>query len=300
MAAMSGLAITLCEVCEQVEVELDRRLPRPEQPGLDEALVQLRAALRYAVLGGGKRFRSYLVVAAADLYEVPRSRSLAVAAAVECLHAYSLVHDDLPAIDDDDVRRGKPSLHRAFDDATAILAGDALQSLAFEILAAKPTHPDAERRAALVLGLAEAAGMCGMVGGQMMDLHPRTEVSTIRAMQQAKTGALIRYCCRAGAILGGADDEAIRLLDEYGALLGLAYQIRDDLIDRIGDPGLAGKRLGKDHAAGKRTLLDDLGEDGAEEMARRLLIDASAKLQAFGDRAGALLEGTSFVLERDR
>ena len=295
-----AFAAVLAAVRSETDAALEQLLPPVQGVGLDPARARLHEAMRHAVLGPGKRFRAYLVVASADLFEVPRGHSLRVGAAVECLHAYSLVHDDLPAMDGDDLRRGRPTVHRAFGEAVAILAGDALQSLAFEILADPATHPLPAVRAGLVGELARAAGSAGMAGGQMMDLHPGQDEASIRAMQAGKTGAVIRFCCRAGGVLGGAEAISLAALDAYGGAIGLAYQIQDDLLDIGGDERQAGKRLGKDQEAGKVTLAGLRGVAGARQLAQELLAEAVSHLDPWGDRGAALGAASRFVMERSR
>jgi farnesyl diphosphate synthase len=258
--------------------------------------------MRYATLGGGKRLRAFLAVESAALFGVDRASALRAGAAVECVHAYSLVHDDLPSMDDDDLRRGKPTAHRAFDEATAILAGDALQALAFEILADQATHPDPGVRAELCLRLARAAGAPGMVGGQMVDIAAETaaepfDLPTITRLQALKTGALIRFSAEAGAILGG-DAEGRARLSGYAGHLGLAFQIRDDLLDVEGDEGSAGKRLGKDANAGKATFVSLLGVEGARRAARDEVAAAIAALGPLAPRARWLREAAEFAIQR--
>ncbi len=258
----------------------------------------LHEAMRYAVLGSGKRFRAFLSVAASDIFDIPRKRSLRLAASIECLHAYSLVHDDLPAMDADEVRRGLPTVHCAYDEAVAILVGDALQAFAFEILAESATHPDARIRASLVLGLAQAAGEIGMVGGQIMDLHALPEEAYVRDMQRRKTGALICFSCRAAGILGDAEDDVLASLEAFGAALGTAFQIRDDLLDVEGSEGEVGKRVGKDSGAGKQTFVGLLGANGARAAANELCAVAQSRIARFGERALWLREAAAFVMER--
>jgi farnesyl diphosphate synthase len=234
---------------------------------------RLLDAIRYASLGAGKRFRPFLVVESASLFDVPREQALMAGVALECVHCYSLVHDDLPAMDNDDLRRGQPTAHKAFDEATAILAGDGLLTFAFDILARPETHQSPAVRVDLVLALARAAGLGGMVGGQMLDLAAEgrfdrgvpqqlveAEVATLQAM---KTGALLKFACRAGAILGQASAAQRDALDRYGTAVGKAFQIADDLLDVEGDPALVGKQTGKDAEAGKATIVGLLGPEGA-------------------------------------
>jgi farnesyl diphosphate synthase len=255
--------------------------------------------MRYAALGGGKRLRPFLAVQSAALFDVAQEKALRVGTAIECLHCYSLVHDDLPAMDDDELRRGRPTVHRAFDEATAILAGDGLQAFGFEVLADVRTHDDAEVRSMLVLELAKAAGETGMVGGQMLDLmaeeKPFTSFTEIAAMQGKKTGALIRFSCEAGAILGGADRAA---LAKYGEAIGLAFQIADDVLDVESDAAELGKATQKDKGKGKATFVDLLGLEGAKREAARLTDDAIAALIGYGEKADLLREAARYVISR--
>ena len=255
-------------------------------------------AMRHA-LRGGKRLRGFLVLESAALHAIEAAGSIDAAAAIEAMHAYSLVHDDLPAMDDDDLRRGEPTVHVKWDEATAILAGDALQALAFELLA-RPALGPAEGRIALVAGLAAAAGTQGMVGGQAMDIAAETApapltLTEITALQAGKTGALIGWSATAGAILAGADPAP---LAAYARALGLAFQIADDILDVEGDAGLAGKRLRKDAAAGKATFVSRLGLEGARTRARDLVAEAEAALAPYGARAATLIETARFVVSR--
>lgn len=267
----------------------------------DETPAHLLAAMRHGLLGGGKRLRPFLVMASAGLFGVSKAVSVRAAAALECVHCYSLVHDDLPAMDDDALRRGKPTVHIAFGEATAILAGDALLTLAFEILADERTHKDTQVRAALVRSLARAAGARGMVGGQMLDLQAGAQApdeAGIARLQAMKTGALIRHACEAGALVGGAaPDERERLL-AYGDALGAAFQIGDDILDREGDVAELGKATGKDAGAGKATLVDHLGLAVARERMLRLVARAKAQIAPFGDAAGPLAAAADFVVTR--
>jgi len=269
---------------------------------------RLLDAMRYASLGAGKRFRPFLVVESASLFGVPREQALMAGVALECVHCYSLAHDDLPAMDNDDLRRGQPTAHKAFDEATAILAGDGLLTFAFDILARPETHANAAVRVDLVLALARAAGLGGMVGGQMLDLAAEgrfdrgvpqqlveAEVATLQAM---KTGALLKFACRAGAILGQASAAQREALDRYGTAVGKAFQIADDLLDVEGDPALVGKQTGKDAEAGKATIVGLLGPDGARARLRTLVAEADAALAPFGEAAAVLIAGARFVAER--
>jgi len=294
-------------VAADTEALLDRQMGAAPLEGERSRPTRLLASIRYASLGGGKRFRPFLVVESAALFGVARSHALMAGAALECVHCYSLVHDDLPAMDNDDLRRGRPTAHKAFDDATAILAGDGLLTYAFDILSRPETHPNAEVRVKLVMALARAAGFGGMVGGQILDLaaegrfpdvaKPQSlaEVETLQAM---KTGALIRFGCVAGAILGQASGDHLRALDRYGAALGQAFQIADDLLDVEGDAATVGKQTGKDAAAGKATIVGMLGIGKSKQRLADLVEEASAALGAFGERADVLKAAARFVAER--
>ncbi|MGR3758439.1 MAG: polyprenyl synthetase family protein [Tranquillimonas sp.] len=251
---------------------------------------------------GGKRLRGFLVIEGAALHGLAPEAALQAAAAIEAMHAYSLVHDDLPAMDDDAMRRGRPTLHVKWDEPTAILAGDALQSLAFELLADPACHRDAAVRADLVLRLARAAGAAGMVRGQALDIAAETApapltLAEIEALQAGKTGALIRWSGEAGAILAGADPAP---LGRYAAAIGLAFQIADDILDVAGDAGAAGKRLGKDAAAGKATFVSLLGMQGARRRAADQVDAACAALDVYGPAAGPLRACARYILSRDR
>ena len=260
--------------------------------------------MRYSSLGGGKRLRAFFVLAGASLFKVGAVPALRTASAIEFVHAYSLIHDDLPAMDDDDLRRGKPSCHKQFDEATAILAGDALQTLAFEVLADTDTHGDPAVRAHLVVDLAKAAGAHGMVGGQMLDLLAEEQdaeemsIGTITRLQRLKTGALISFSCTAGAILGKAAEPMRSALSAYAHDLGLAFQIVDDLLDVEGDPSVVGKATGKDAAAGKATFVSILGLERARAQASMLARQAAAHLEPFGDKADLLRQAANFVVSR--
>ncbi|MCS0504091.1 polyprenyl synthetase family protein [Ancylobacter mangrovi] len=299
----SALALALGETADAVVAYLDDAIT-----GNSPRSARLAAAMRHAALAGGKRLRPFLLVESAALFGVPRAAALPAAAALECVHCYSLVHDDLPAMDDDDLRRGQPTVHRAFDDATAILAGDALLTLAFDILAREDAAAEPAIRIALVAGLARAAGGAGMVGGQMLDLAAEGRFENgarsplaapeIERLQAMKTGALLDFACAAGAILGSADAERRQCLARYSHALGRAFQIADDLLDVEGDAGTVGKRVGKDAAAGKATLIDSLGIDGARLELERLVGEAEAALSVFGSAATLLAEAARFVANR--
>jgi len=292
------LADALPEAAEEIEDTLDTLLPPPEGPES-----RLFEAMRHAAIGGGKRLRGFLVLEGARQFGVARASALRVAAAVEMLHAYSLVHDDLPAMDDDDLRRGKPTVHRAFDEATAILAGDALQAAAFGTLAEEDTHSDPAVRAELVRGLAYAAGARGMCGGQMLDMLAEEadaplDEPAIGRLQLLKTGRLIEFSAEAGAILGKAAPSLRQALCAYGRELGAAFQIADDILDATATPEQAGKRTGKDAGAGKATLVTLLGLDRARLQAERLAAQARDHLDPFGERAGLLRQLADFTVQR--
>lgn len=269
----------------------------------DDARAKLFLAMRHAAMGGGKRLRPLLVAASARLFAVSPECALRAGAAVEAIHVYSLIHDDLPAMDDDDLRRGKPTVHKAFDDATAILAGDALHALAFEILADPATSTDPFVRIELMAELGRASGPHGMAGGQMMDLAaPQAgyDLAAVTRLQQLKTGALIAWCVEAGAILGRAPPEGRTHLRAYARDIGLAFQIADDLIDIEGDAATAGKAVGKDDDAGKETLVSLMGRDRAREQANALVDQAIGHLAGYGAEADLLRAIARFVVERDR
>lgn len=286
----------LHDAATDVRVTLDALLPQPEGPA-----AQLYEAMRYSALGPGKAFRAFLVLASAALCGAERQQVLRVAAAVEALHAYSLTHDDLPAMDDSDLRRGRAAAHKAFDEATAILAGDALLTLAFEILADPATHPSGDVRAALTLGLARASGAAGMVGGQMIDLLGEDQPLTlpeITHLHALKTGALITFACVAGALLGKVDTRDYDALKTYGDALGLLFQITDDLLDAEGDAETLGKPAGADAAAGKSTFVSLLGVQGARARATMVATTARKALGRFGPEADGLRAAVGFLLER--
>jgi farnesyl diphosphate synthase len=293
---MVELRAHMAAVAEEVEATLDRVLPRVHGPA-----ARLHEAMRYATLGGGKRLRPFLAVASADLFEVPRQRSVRVGAAIELIHGYSLVHDDLPAMDDALTRRGRPSCHRQYDEATAILAGDALQTLAFDMLVDPATHPEPGVRCTLVAGLAAAAGPQGMCGGQMIDLLAEgrpLDLAQILELQRLKTGALIGYACEIGAVLGGGSDAARDALRGYAADLGLAFQIQDDLLDVTGDAEVTGKDLGRDAAAGKATLVALLGVAEAGRRLEELRSSALAHLERLDRESAELRAVFDFVISR--
>ena len=291
------LARALVEIGADVDRIFDELLPVPADPR-----ARLYEAMRYAAIGGGKRLRPLLVVAACGLYHVDRDRALRAGIAVECIHVYSLIHDDLPCMDDDDLRRGKPTLHRAFDESTAVLAGDSLHALAFEILADPLTHEDPFVRAELIAELARAAGPAGMAGGQMMDLiaaESLFDINGVTRLQQLKTGALIGYCLEAGSIMGRVPPEGRTKLRGYARDVGLAFQITDDLLDVEGEEARTGKRVQKDQAAGKETFVSLLGADRARRQAILLVDQAIEHLAGFGPEADLLRAIARFAAERD-
>ncbi|HET6184970.1 MAG TPA: farnesyl diphosphate synthase [Acetobacteraceae bacterium] len=294
--AREDLGTALLRVAGVVESALDTLLPQVSGPE-----GRLFEAMRYATLGGGKRMRAFLVMETAALFAVSETCAARVAAAVEMLHAYSLIHDDLPAMDDDDLRRGKPSCHRAFDEATAILAGDALQARAFEVLAEPDTHSDALARCELVGALASAVGPRGMVGGQMIDIASEGEdlgAAEVARLQALKTGRLIQFSAEAGAILGRAVSSQRHLLAAYGRDLGAAFQIADDLLDAEGTTEETGKTAGKDARAGKATMVAILGASRARQHAEMLAGQAARHLEVFGDQAELLTALAGFVVSR--
>jgi farnesyl diphosphate synthase len=264
---------------------------------------RLMDAMRYSSLNGGKRLRPFLVVESAAVFGVPREAALLVGAALECIHCYSLIHDDLPAMDNSDLRRGRPTLHKKTDDATAILAGDGLLTLAFDIVTRDEIHRDANVRLLLTRALARCAGIGGMVGGQILDLAGEgrfggNEPIDVARIQQMKTGALLRYGCIAGAILGQASQKEYQALDDYGRALGEAFQIADDLLDVEGDAAALGKQTGQDAALGKTTFVTQLGIDGAKQRVRDLLARADSALSVFGAKGDVLRAASRFVAAR--
>ena len=293
---VSDFQETLSTSAKAVNLTLERLLKMHDEP---EA--KLIEAMRYAVLDGGKRIRPFLSLAAAELFDVEPQRALRAAAALEMVHCYSLVHDDLPAMDDDELRRGQPTCHIKFGEATAILAGDALLTKAFEVLAGDETHPDPSVRSDLVMALARAAGPEGMVGGQMLDLIAESEtlnMPEISRLQRMKTGMLIAVSCEMGAILGKATNGARNALHAYTHDLGLAFQIADDLLDTEGDETTVGKKTGKDGGAGKATLVSLLGVERAREQAALLVAQACECLDLFGEKADPLRDLAAFVIIR--
>jgi farnesyl diphosphate synthase len=291
------LLLAVDQIANEIDAEFDALLPIPDDPR-----APLYEAMRHAAIGGGKRLRPLLLVATAGLFHVERDVALRVGTAVEAIHVYSLIHDDLPCMDDDDMRRGKPTVHRAFDEATAILAGDSLHALAFEILADSKTHADPFVRAELIACLAIASGPDGMAGGQMMDLEAEKttfDLPTVTRLQALKTGALIAASVEMGAILGRIPAEGRAHLRGYARDIGLAFQIADDILDVEGDEELAGKALGKDADAGKATFLSLMGLERAREQAAMLVEQAIQHLSGYGKEADLLRAIARYVLERD-
>ena len=304
MHAAAANDTLLKDALEEIQSDVDRGfdgfLPVPE-----DQRARLVEAMRYAAIGGGKRLRPLLVSATAKLFQVPRATALRAGIAVEAIHVYSLIHDDLPCMDDDALRHGKPTLHKAFDEATAVLAGDSLHALAFEILSSPNMTGDPFTRAELVAALAKASGHEGMAGGQIMDMVAEEEgedfdLPTITRLQQLKTGALLGASVELGAILGRVAPEGRTHLHGYARDIGLAFQIADDLLDIEGDEELAGKALRKDAEAGKATFLSLLGPERAREQARMLVDQAIAHLSSYGDEADLLRAIARYIVERDR
>ncbi len=286
----------LAATADRVTSELERRLAIPSGPR-----GRVLEAMRWGSLNGGKRLRPFLVIESARLFDVPESRALNAALALEMVHCYSLIHDDLPAMDDADLRRGKPTVHKAYDDATAILAGDGLLTEAFALLAEESTHPDPAVRCRLVAALAAGSGAAGMVGGQMIDLSPERDsldLAGISELQALKTGALIAFACQAGAILGAASGSQEASLLGYAADIGLAFQIADDLLDIEGTTEQIGKPAGADAGLEKATFVRLLGVEGARSKARDLVNSARLRLDSFGEKADLLRQTATFVLER--
>lgn len=288
----------LKEVADKVTVALDQLIPPASGPEAN-----LMRAMRHAALANGKRMRPFFVLETGAMFGVSEKSLLRTAAALECVHCYSLVHDDLPCMDDDDFRRGQPTVHKAFDEATAVLAGDALLTLAFKILASSETHDDPAVRVLLIERLADASGARGMVGGQMIDMleqeSPR-DLNTITRMQRLKTGALISYALEAAAIIGHAREGERNALAGFANDLGLAYQIADDILDAEGDESIVGKALSKDKNAGKANFVTLLGVDGARQRVRLLAAQAKEHLAIFRDKAHILLHSVDYVLNRPR
>jgi farnesyl diphosphate synthase len=298
MAELANFEQRLKEVADKITVALDQLIPPASGPEAN-----LMRAMRHAALANGKRMRPFFVLETGAMFDAPEKSLLRTAAALECVHCYSLVHDDLPCMDDDDFRRGQPTVHKAFDEATAILAGDALLTLAFKILASNETHDDPAVRVMLIERLADAAGARGMVGGQMIDMlgedSPR-DLNTITRMQRLKTGALISYAMEAGGIIGRARESERNALAGFSNDLGLAYQIADDILDAEGDEAVAGKPLRSDAPAGKANFVTLLGVAGARERVRLLAAQAKEHLAIFRDKATILRHSVEYVLNRPR
>jgi farnesyl diphosphate synthase len=307
-ARNSPFVARLDATAKETEDLLDQLLSPAPADGEISRPARLIEAMRYSSLGGGKRFRPFLVVESAALLAVPRRQALMAGAALECVHCYSLVHDDLPAMDNGALRRGQPTAHKKFDEATAILAGDGLLTFAFDILSRSETHADPAVRLRLVKALACAAGLGGMVGGQMLDLAAEGRFDggspqqlgekEVRTLQAMKTGALLRFACEAGGILGSASEPQGHALERYGSVVGQAFQIADDLLDLEGDPALVGKSTGKDAVAGKATMVGVLGAAGARARLKPLVAAAEEALAPFGAGAAILIEGARFVADR--
>ncbi|MCF6328369.1 MAG: polyprenyl synthetase family protein [Henriciella sp.] len=291
-------ASRLTEIADRITVVLDQLIPPAQGPEAD-----LMRAMRHAALANGKRMRPFYVIETGAMFDAPEQNLLRTAAALECIHTYSLVHDDLPCMDDDDFRRGQPTVHKAYGEATAVLAGDALLTMAFKILANEDTHRDPNIRLLLIERLSDAAGAQGMVGGQMIDMletdSPR-DLNTITRMQRLKTGALISYSVEAAAIIGGANEAERNALYGFAHDLGLAYQIADDLLDATGDEATVGKPLRTDAGAGKANFVTLLGIEQARERVRLLAAQARQHLAIFRKRANILLQSVDFVLDRTR
>jgi farnesyl diphosphate synthase len=295
--ASASLASQFDRIRAEIDALFDALLAAPP-----DSRARLYEAMRYAAIGGGKRLRPLLVVAACGLFHIDRQRALRVGLAVECLHVYSLIHDDLPCMDDDDLRRGKPTLHKAYGECTAILAGDSLHALAFEVLADEATHEDPFVRAELVSELARAAGPAGMAGGQMMDLAApgdALDLAAVTRLQQLKTGALIGFCLEAGAVMARVPPEARTRLRGYARDVGLAFQIADDLLDEEGEEAKTGKKVGKDRDRGKETFVSLLGRERARQQAELLVKQAADYLHSYGSEADLLRAIARFAVERD-
>ncbi len=293
---MSNFKTQLGSVASEVEVALDRLLPEPKG---EHAIVA--EAMRYAALGGGKRLRPFLVIETSRMLGGNLDNAMVVGCALECLHVYSLVHDDLPCMDDDDMRRGRPTVHKAYDEAIAVLAGDGLLTHAFALLGSPAAHQGAEIRAKLVCELAEKGGVPGMIGGQVIDItvsETDRDEDLITRLQAMKTGALIDFAVRAGGIISGADMATLEALSSYARDMGLAFQIQDDILDVEGDAALMGKAVGKDENLGKATFVSLLGLEAAKEKAHELGVVAKAHLAPFGEKAQTLKDTVDFVLQR--
>ena len=299
---MYDFTADMSDCARAVETALTQRLVAPALGGPGPAPERLVAAMRHGSLNGGKRLRPLLVRQAAAIFSVPADAALVAGLAVEYVHCYSLVHDDLPAMDDDDLRRGQPTVHKAFDEATAILAGDSLLTHAFGLLADPACHPDAAVRIALVAELVAGSGAGGMAGGQMRDIEGETtplDQAAISTMQAMKTGALIRASVRMGALLGGADARALSALTAYAEAAGRAFQLADDILDVTATPQAMGKATGKDAAAGKQTLVSQIGVDAARLRLNEIVGEALSALRTFGPRADGLRATARFFASRE-
>ncbi|MDX2237867.1 MAG: polyprenyl synthetase family protein [Hyphomonadaceae bacterium] len=293
---MISLDQRLREAADRITVAMDALLPRAVGPEAD-----LLSAMRYAALAGGKRLRPFLTIEVGRLFEADETALLRTAVALECVHTYSLVHDDLPCMDDDDLRRGQPTVHKAYSEATAVLAGDALLTIAFEMLADPATHPDPQMRCLLISGLAKAAGAHGMVAGQAIDMAGAAagdDLITLTRMNRMKTGALISYAVDAGALIGVASEDERHALARYAHDIGLAFQLVDDMLDAAGSEAELGKAVGKDAAAGKANFVTILGPEAAEARVTLLAAQAKAHLGMFGHRGDVLSEVVDFILDR--
>lgn len=293
----------MTEAAKLVEAELKSVLSDKIRGSEIARPEHLMAAMRHGSLNGGKRLRPFLVMEAARIFSGNETAALRVATALECIHCYSLVHDDLPAMDDDDLRRGQPTVHIAFDEATAILAGDGLLTLAFDIIASEETPLDASAKVKLILELSQAAGLGGMVGGQALDLaaeKQNPDEAGILTLQQMKTGALIRFACQAGAIIGNADNKDYARMTKFGQIAGQAFQLADDLLDVTSDTQTMGKNTGKDADAGKATLVGLHGIDWAKDQLRKLATDASNTLDDMNCETDILKQTAQYIILRDR
>ncbi len=292
---------SLAGTADAVEKCLDGLLAEERLPDEIARPARLLDAMRYSALSGGKRLRPFLFVQTVALFGGDAAKALRAASALECVHCYSLIHDDLPAMDDDDLRRGRPTVHKAFDEATAILAGDALLTYAFDIMADIETHPDPDIRLKLTSGLAKAAGIGGMAGGQMLDLAAEGRQQSddaIRLMQSMKTGALIRFGCEGGAVYSGASSKDVANLRKFGEIVGLAFQLADDLLDIEGDAAIVGKATGKDSAHGKATLVSLHGVDWTRKTLKTLVEDSESALSAYGEKADLLRLTARYIANR--
>lgn len=293
---MSQLEARLKETAERIETALDGLLPKEQG-----SETRLLGAMRYAALGGGKRLRPFFTLEAGRIFDADEGSLLRAACAIECVHTYSLVHDDLPAMDDDDLRRGRPTLHRQYDEATAILAGDALLTFAFELMAEPATHADPQMRCKLIAGLAKASGAQGMVAGQAADMAGAdigSDLIAVTRMNRLKTGALINFAVDAGALIGGASEAEKTALSRYAHDVGLAFQMRDDLLDAEGVVRDTGKAVGKDKDRGKVNFVTVLGTEATRDRVNMLAKQAKQHLGLFGSRARILLDAVDFIVER--